>query len=63
MTALATETTTTANGFATGSETSHVFHVEHRHGRTGNRVELARYTPGGRGASRVRTTGWMAWSE
>jgi flavin-dependent dehydrogenase len=44
VTALTTETTTTANAFANGSEDSHVFHVEHRCGRTGHRVELARYT-------------------
>jgi hypothetical protein len=44
MTALATKTTTTANGLANGPEASQVFHVEHRCGRTGHRVELARYT-------------------
>jgi hypothetical protein len=47
MTALATETATTASGFANGPEDSQVFHVEHRCGRTGHRVELARYTVGG----------------
>jgi hypothetical protein len=47
MTALATETTTTARGFANGSEDSQVFHIEHRCGRAGHRVELARYTIGG----------------
>ena len=47
MTALATETTTTANGLANGPEASQVFHVEHLCGRTGHRVELARYTVGG----------------
>jgi hypothetical protein len=46
MTALATETTTTANGVASGPEASHVFHVEHPCGRTGHRVELARYAVG-----------------
>ena len=48
MTALATETTTTANGVANGPEPSEVFHVEHPCGRTGHRIELARYTVGGR---------------
>jgi hypothetical protein len=47
MTALATETTTTASGVANGPEASQVFHVEHCCGRTGHRVELARYTVGG----------------
>jgi hypothetical protein len=47
MTSLATETTTTANGVANRPEASQVFHVEHRCGRTGHRVELARYTVGG----------------
>ena len=47
MAALATETTTTANGVANRPEASQVFHVEHRCGRTGHRVELARYTVGG----------------
>jgi hypothetical protein len=47
MTALATETTTTANGVANRPEASQVFHVEHRCGRTGHRVELARYAVGG----------------
>jgi hypothetical protein len=47
MTALATETTTTANGLANGPEASEVFHVEHPCGRTGHRIELARYTVGG----------------
>ena len=46
MTALATETTTTANGLANGPEASQVFHVEHRCGRTGHRFELARYVVG-----------------
>lgn len=46
MTALATETTMTANGVASGPEASHVFHVEHPRGRTGRRVELARYIVG-----------------
>jgi hypothetical protein len=46
MTALATETTTTANGLTDGPEASQVFHVEHRCGRTGHRVELARYVVG-----------------
>jgi hypothetical protein len=48
MTALATEMTTTANAVANGPAASQVFHVEHRCGRTGHRVELARYTVGGR---------------
>ena len=47
MTVLATETTTTANGVANRPEASQVFHVEHLCGRTGHRVELARYTVGG----------------
>ena len=44
MTALATEMITTASGAADTPEASEVFHVEHRCGRTGHRVELARYT-------------------
>ena len=44
MTALATETTTTFCAGADTREASEVFHVEHRGGRTGQRVELARYT-------------------
>ena len=47
MTALATDTTTIANGVANSPEAGQVFHVEHRCGRTGHRVELARYTVGG----------------
>jgi hypothetical protein len=47
MTALATDTTTIANGVANSPEAGQVFHVEHRCGRTGHRVELARYTMGG----------------
>ena len=47
MTSLATETTTTGNGVTNNPEASQVFHVEHRCGRTGHRVELARYTVGG----------------
>jgi hypothetical protein len=43
MTALATETTTFCAGADT-HEASEVFHVEHRRGPTGQRVELARYT-------------------
>jgi hypothetical protein len=46
MTALATRTTTTADGLANGPEASEVFHVEHRCARTGHRVELARYVVG-----------------
>jgi hypothetical protein len=42
MTALATDTTTCAG--ADTREASTVFHVEHRGGHTGQRVELARYT-------------------
>jgi hypothetical protein len=44
MTALATETTATFCAAADAHEASEVFHVEHRGGRTGHRVELARYT-------------------
>lgn len=44
MTALATETTTIFCAGADTREASEVFHVEHRGGRTGQRVELARYT-------------------
>ena len=44
MTALATETTTAFCAGADTHEASEVFHVEHRGGRTGRRVELARYT-------------------
>jgi hypothetical protein len=44
MTALATETTTTFCAGADSHEASAVFHVEHRRGATGQRVELARYT-------------------
>ena len=47
MTSLATETTTTGNGVTNNPEASQVFHVEHRCGRTGHRVELARYNVGG----------------
>ena len=47
MSALATETTATANGMANRPEVSEVFHVEHRCARTGHRVELARYVVGG----------------
>ncbi|MDQ1459109.1 MAG: hypothetical protein QOI08_593 [Actinomycetota bacterium] len=43
MTALATETTTTFCAGADTHEASDVFHVEHRGGHTGHRVELARY--------------------
>ena len=43
MTALATETTTFCAGADT-HEANEVFHVEHRGGRIGQRVELARYT-------------------
>jgi hypothetical protein len=52
MTALATERITTATGAADKPRASEVFHVEHRCGRTGHRVELARYTVGG-GEERV----------
>lgn len=44
MTALATDTTTTFYAGADTHEASEVFHVEHRGGHTGQRVELARYT-------------------
>jgi hypothetical protein len=47
MTRLATESTTTASGGADRHEASEVFHVERRRGRTGHRVELARYKVGG----------------
>jgi len=47
MTALATETTTTFCAGADTHEASEVFHVEHRGGHTGQRVELARYTISG----------------
>jgi hypothetical protein len=43
MTALATETTTTFCAGADTHEASDVFHVEHRGGHRGHRVELARY--------------------
>ena len=52
MTALATETISSATGAADKPEASEAFHVEHRCGRTGHRVELARYTVGG-GEERV----------
>lgn len=45
MTALATETITTAPG-AEKPEVGQVFHVEHRCGHTGHRVDLARYMVG-----------------
>jgi hypothetical protein len=44
MTALVTETTRTFCAGADTHEASEVFHVEHRGGHTGQRVELARYT-------------------
>ena len=47
MTALATETATTALGVTNRPEASQVFHVEHRCGHAGHRVELARYTVAG----------------
>jgi hypothetical protein len=53
MTALATETTMTGNGVTNGPEASQVFHVEHRTGRTGHRIELARYTVGGDDDERI----------
>jgi hypothetical protein len=52
MTALATETIAPARDAEDTPEASAVFHVEHRCGRTGHRVELARYTVGG-GEERV----------
>jgi len=48
MTALATNTSTTDCAPA-DPEAGEVFHVEHRGGRTGHRVELARYTVAGGG--------------
>jgi len=47
MTPPVTETTATANGVTSSPEASQVFHVEHRCGRTGHRIELARYTVDG----------------
>jgi hypothetical protein len=44
MTALATDTTATAGAVADTHGADEVFHVEHRGGHTGQRVELARYT-------------------
>jgi hypothetical protein len=44
MTALATNTTKLGSGAADRHEAGEVFHVEHRGGRSGRRVELARYT-------------------
>jgi len=44
MSALTTETTTSADGATGRHQPEEVFHVEHRSGRTGQRVELARYT-------------------
>jgi hypothetical protein len=44
MTPLATETITTASGAADKPGAGEVFRVEHRCGRTGPRVELARYS-------------------
>ena len=63
MTALATETTTTACGAADTPEASEVFHVEHRGGRTGHRVELARYTVAVATSESCTASGWMASSE
>jgi hypothetical protein len=47
MTTVATETTATTSGASDRHEAREVFHVEHRCGRTGHRVELARYTVAG----------------
>jgi hypothetical protein len=44
MTALATGAITTATASKDRPGTGAMFHVEHRRGRTGQRVELARYT-------------------
>ena len=44
MTALAAEMTTTRCAGADTHKAGEVFHVEHRGGHTGQRVELARYT-------------------
>ena len=46
MTALTTETAAMASGAADTLEAGEVFHVERKAGRTGHRVELARYTTG-----------------
>jgi hypothetical protein len=46
MTALTTETAAIASGAADTVEADEVFHVERKAGRTGHRVELARYTTG-----------------
>jgi hypothetical protein len=46
MTALTTEPAGIARRAADRRETDEVFHVERRVGRTGQRVELARYTTG-----------------
>ena len=47
MTALATNTSTSGCAAADSQEADGVFHVEHCDGRTGNRVELARYAVAG----------------
>jgi hypothetical protein len=47
MSALATNTATTGCAVADSHQADGVFHVEHRGGRTGHRVELARYTLAG----------------
>jgi hypothetical protein len=47
MTALAADTTATACAVADTHGADEVFHVEHRGGHTGQRVELARYTVAG----------------
>lgn len=44
MTALSTETAAMASGSADTLDVGDVFHVERKAGRTGHRVELARYT-------------------
>lgn len=44
MTALTAETAAMASGAADTLEADEVFHVERKAGRTGHRVELARYT-------------------
>lgn len=46
MTALTTETAAIGSGAADTLEADEVFHVERKAGRTGHRVELARYTTG-----------------
>jgi hypothetical protein len=62
MTALAKETITTASAGADQPEASEVFHVEHRCGRTGHRVELARTRLVAAKNESFTDNGWMASS-